>query len=168
MPNTFFIAALHFGDDKIIKFENRPFLCAKDMDMVLIDNWNFTVCKDDICFVLGDYSFHDRERTAEITKSLNGKKYLVMGNHDTENEEYYYSCGFEGVSRFPIIFDGFWMLSHEPLYICENMPYANIFGHVHKNPIYTDYSKQSFCVCADRTNFAPISFNRIKELMGIT
>ncbi|MFR0986288.1 MAG: hypothetical protein ACLSFZ_06955 [Frisingicoccus sp.] len=53
--------------------------------------------------------------------------------------------------------EGFWILSHEPLYINENMPYANIFGHVHGNPTYKDFCRQSICVCVERTDYRPIS-----------
>lgn len=86
-----------------------------------------------------------------------------MGNHDTQSENYYREIGFESVSRYPIIIENFWILSHEPLYINKNMPYANIFGHVHGNPIYKDFSPQSFCVSAERINYTPLDFNTIRK-----
>ena len=62
----------------------------------------------------------------------------------------------------PVIIDGFWILSHEPLYVNSNMPYANIFGHVHDSPIIKDFSNQHFCVSCERINYAPINFDDIK------
>lgn len=53
--------------------------------------------------------------------------------------------------------------SHEPLYVNENMPYANLFGHVHNSPIFKDFSKQHYCVSVERINYAPISFEEIKK-----
>jgi len=57
----------------------------------------------------------------------------------------------------------FWILSHEPLYVNENMPYANLFGHVHNSPLFKDFSKQHYCVSVERTEFAPISFEEVKR-----
>lgn len=114
-------------------------------------------------FVLGDFSAYGAEKTAEICARLNGRKILVTGNHDTEDIGTYLRCGFAEVSRYPIIYDNFWILSHEPMYVNTNMPYANLFGHVHANPIYADCSPQSFCVSVERTGYAPIEFAEIKR-----
>jgi len=162
----FFIADTHFGDSNIIRYENRPFNSVAEMDSGIIKNWNSTVSENDKVFLLGDLSAYGKEKTAEICRSLNGEKYLVMGNHDNENELYYYDCGFSGVSRYPVIYKNFWILSHEPMYINTNMPYANIFGHVHANPVYSDFSPQSFCVSAERINYTPIEFSEIKKCIS--
>ena len=52
------------------------------------------------------------------------------------------TVGFDIVCAYPIIIDEWFILSHEPLYTNTNMPYANIFGHVHGNPEYSNFSKQ--------------------------
>ncbi|MCI5753008.1 MAG: metallophosphoesterase [Oscillospiraceae bacterium] len=167
MKKTFFIADTHFGDSAIIDYENRPFADVQEMDDTIIRNWNRAVSDGDRVFVVGDFSACGREKTADICRSLNGRKYLIMGNHDTESEQFYISCGFENAVCYPIILDGFWILSHEPMYVNSNMPYANIFGHVHGNPIYTDFSKQSFCVCCERIGYTPAEFEEIKRRMGV-
>lgn len=163
MGKIFFIADTHFGHAEIIGYENRPFADVGEMDEAIIRNWNETVTEADTVFVVGDFSVYTKEKTTEILGRLKGHKRLVMGNHDTESEQFYMDCGFEGVSRYPVIYDGFWILSHEPMYINSNMPYANIFGHVHANPIYSDYSAQSFCVCCERINYTPIAFEEIRD-----
>lgn len=160
---VFFTADTHFGDSNIIKYENRPFSCTEEMDSTLIYNWNNTVSEEDKVFLVGDFSAYGFEKSREICQKLNGEKFLVMGNHDTENEQYYYECGFSGVSLYPIIYENFWIISHEPLYINRNMPYANIFGHVHANPLYKDVSEQSFCVSIERTDYRPVEFSEIKR-----
>ncbi len=167
MNKTFFIADTHFGDKNIIEYENRPFRNKCEMDKAIIDNWNNTVSDDDTVFLLGDFSSYDKVKNTEICSQLKGSKILVMGNHDTESEKFYYDCGFSSVIRYPVIYKDFWILSHEPMYININMPYANIFGHVHNNPIYSDYSKQSFCVSVERIKYTPIEFSEIKKLMGV-
>lgn len=164
--NTFFIADPHFGHGAIIGYENRPFETVEEMDQALIDNWNRVVGKHDKVYLLGDVSFYKDDKTANIVKQLKGLKYLVVGNHDSPNVMRYYDMGFHRVYDNPVILDGFWMLSHEPLYINANMPYANIFGHVHASKQYTNYSIQSFCVCVERIDYTPIEFGEIKRVMG--
>lgn len=91
-----------------------------------------------------------------------------MGNHDTRSPQWYRDCGFREVYDCPILFESFWLLSHEPLYLNSNMPYGNLFGHVHGNPAYADASAQSCCVCVERTDYRPISFEEVKRRMGLT
>ena len=51
-------------------------------DEWLIDLWNKTIKKQDNIYILGDFCLGNRERTEQILKRLNGKKYLIRGNHD--------------------------------------------------------------------------------------
>ncbi len=159
----FFIADTHFGDDNIRRYENRPFENTEEMDTALMRNWNDAVAVDDEVYLLGDFA--DR-KSESVLALLNGTKYLVKGNHDKETNAYYRLRGFAEVYDKPVILDAFWILSHEPLYVCENMPYANIFGHVHNSPLYRDYSRQHYCVSAERLQYAPISFEDIKKAVS--
>ena len=159
--SIFFIADTHFSEENIMRYENRPFTNVENMNEELISNWNKLVGKEDEIYVLGDFGASGKEK--EILNRLNGIKYLVKGNHDTQSNEYYRQAGFEEVYDCPIIVEGFWILSHEPLYINENMPYANLFGHVHNSPLFKDYSKQHVCVSVERLNYSPIGFGDIKK-----
>lgn len=167
MEKVFFIADTHFGHKNIIEYENRPFKDIYEMDKIIINNWNKTVKAQDKVFVLGDFSFYAKEKTNEICNKLNGIKTLIKGNHDDNSNKYYFNCGFENVIEYPIIFNEFFILSHEPIYINSNMPYGNIFGHVHGNKTYCDYTAQSFCVSIERIEYMPIEFNEIISKMGI-
>lgn len=69
------------------------------------------------------------------------------------------------VIEYPIVYSDFYIVSHKPLYISANGAYANIFAHVHDNPMYKTVSPRSFCVSAERINYTPISFNEIVEKM---
>lgn len=163
----YFVADHHFGDSKIIEYEQRPFVSVLEMDTAMIKSWNNVVKKSDTVFILGDFSFHNFDGTKKILKKLHGKKILVRGNHDIKDNEFYIEAGIDKVYDYPIVFDDFWMLSHKPLYTNSNMPYANIFGHVHTDKAYTDYSSQTFCVSVERIAYTPISFIEIKQKMGI-
>lgn len=116
---------------------------------------------DDIVYVLGDFGAVGYEK--KILAQLNGRKILVKGNHDSKSNEGYHSFGFVEVYDHPIIIDGFWILSHDALYVNANMPYANLLGHVHNNPIVRDYSKQHYCVFVECIDYAPIDFEEVKR-----
>ncbi|MCX4298670.1 MAG: metallophosphoesterase [Lachnospiraceae bacterium] len=156
---VYFIADTHFGEENIRLYENRPFVDITEMDNVLQKRWNSHVNQQDTIYVLGDFGANGQEK--EILAQLNGRKFLVKGNHDIQTNQYYRDCGFIEVYDYPIIFKDFWILSHEPLYVNTNMPYANIFGHVHNSPIFKTYSNQHYCVSVERTQYAPISFDEI-------
>lgn len=160
MKKIYFIADTHFGDERILRYENRPFKSVDEMNSEIIKRWNECVQDEDTVYLLGDVG------DEAFVKDLSGKKFLVKGNHDTKSNEFYRNSFFCEVYDLPVIFENFWLLSHEPLYVCENMPYANIFGHVHKNPIYKDFSHQSFCVSVERINYTPISFEAIKKAVA--
>lgn len=157
MAEIFFIADTHFSDERIFRYENRPFKDVEEMNAKMIENWNNKVNKDDILYLIGDVG--DETKISQ----LNGRKYLIKGNHDIKSNEEYRKCGFIEVYDMPIILEDFWILSHKPLYVNENMPYANIFGHVHNSPMYKTFSKQHYCVTVERINYSPISFEDIKR-----
>ncbi len=163
MSKIYFIADTHFGDKNIIKYEGRPFKDVEEMNNVLIENWNNTVGSMDTIFVVGD--FISDSRYLDIIHRLKGKIKLIVGNHDIPLIDDYRRYGNVEVFEYPIILDNFWMISHEPLYITENSPYANIFGHIHNNPMYLTVSTRSYCVCVERNNFKPICFDYIKKMV---
>lgn len=162
---TFIIADTHFGHSNIIKYCNRPFTNVEDMDNQLIKNWNNAVSKNDTVYHLGDFALGNIEKITEYRSKLNGKIFLIMGNHDSYNIKKYYEAGFEKVYDKPIIYQDFFILSHKPLSITENMPYVNIFGHIHNNLKYTSVSDNSFCVSIERINYKPILFNDITKII---
>lgn len=163
----YFIADTHFGDKSIIQIENRPFKDVDEMDECLIANWNTTINPGDTVFVLGDFIGSSQlsfDRIQYLLEELQGRKIFIYGNHDDQLFAFLHNNHAE-YSDYPIIIHDFWILSHEPVYLNVNMPYANIFGHVHSNPMYKTVSSHSFCVSVERINYAPISFEEIKRQM---
>lgn len=150
----FAIADLHFGHANIIKYCNRPYANTDEMDRILIKNWNETVSNNDTVLVLGDVGFGSKEYIASIIKQLNGKKILIMGNHDNWSEQTYKDMGFHTVSRFPILWNDFYLLSHAPLILSETTPYFNLYGHVHNDSRYVD-TATSKCVSVERIGYRP-------------
>ena len=87
-----FTSDTHFGHKNILKYstnrQNDMGLSLDDPDMmkkhdeILIQRWNMTVKKHDTVYILGDFSFASPEETRKILEKLNGKKHLIIGNHD--------------------------------------------------------------------------------------
>lgn len=158
---VYFIADTHFDDINILNYESRPFDNVSEMNETIIANWNKTVSDEDKVFMLGDIG------NDEYVKRLKGRKFLIKGNHDTKASDYYRQLGFEEVYDLPVIYESFWMLSHEPLYVNNNMPYANIYGHVHGNPNYNDASSHGVCVSVERINYTPIELEKVRgKILG--
>jgi calcineurin-like phosphoesterase family protein len=158
---TFFIGDNHFYDENIIKFENRPFSTVEEMNTFMINQWNSAVHPTDTVIVVGDFFDLNNctgPEASKIIEELNGNIILIVGNHDKPFLDFYRSCHADKIEviEYPIIYKNFWMVSHEPMYVNENMPYANIFAHVHNNPMYKTISCRSYCVSAERLNYIPI------------
>ncbi len=96
----------------------------------LIDNWNRVVGNDDIVYHLGDVGNLPFDELSKKIKSLNGKKILIRGNHDTEDKDFYLRCGFTEVIDGPMFYNKNVILSHEPVPV-NNDYFINVHGHLH-------------------------------------
>lgn len=164
MSKTWFISDTHFGHSNIIKYDERPFGDIKQMEDALVENWNKKVKPGDTVWFLGDFAFiNKRDYIEPIVRRLNGIKNIVLGNHDTKSTQFYRDCGFNEAYNHPVILKNFFILSHEPVFITENMPYFNIYGHVHNHSAYTTKTKNTCCVCCSRWNYEPV---RVPEFDG--
>ena len=161
MSKVFFIADTHFGEDDVFRMsrENYRFHACEIKDRILTENWNRVVQPEDTVYILGDFG------DPKNANKLNGKKILVRGNHDNYDDEDYLTY-FARTCDNKMIYDDFFILSHEPSFIADvNSSYANIFGHVHNNPIYKTVSPRSYCVSACRINYTPISYETVLKEM---
>lgn len=82
---VWFTGDTHFGHGKMV--EPRGYKTVEDMDRGLVAAWNNVVSPGDEVFHLGDFAYKSSlERTISIFAALNGKKHLVLGNHDVDEE----------------------------------------------------------------------------------
>lgn len=72
----FFHAAMNTGMDR------RGFENVEQMNEYMLHKWNQKVRKNDEVVILGDLSFGKAEETNELMDKLNGRLYLIQGNHD--------------------------------------------------------------------------------------
>lgn len=79
----YYIADLHFFHAAMnSKMDCRGFADAEQMNEYMIRKWNGKVRKNDEVVIIGDFSWGSPEKTTELLKRLNGRLYLIQGNHD--------------------------------------------------------------------------------------
>lgn len=82
MKITAFYSDPHFGHKNIIKYAGRPFSDVTHMTEVMIKRYNAKIGPDDTVMWLGDCAFTSGNKFKEIMTRLNGRKFLIVGNHD--------------------------------------------------------------------------------------
>ena len=162
---VFAVSDTHFHHRNILKYEAefRPFKDRDEMDEVLIQRWNELVGPYDVVFHLGDFALAGKTITRSIISRLNGRKFLLLGNHDRDSGFRFEELGFEKVYDKPFIMDGRYLFSHEPIY--DDLPsgFINIYGHVHSKGAET-FLPDRFCVCVERHGCRPVEWNYIRGL----
>lgn len=138
----FFTADTHFYHAGIISLCRRPFATVKNMNNVLIRNWNSYVTDRDEVYVLGDFLFGGNAKDANYTlRRMKGKKYLIRGNHDDtylKDSEFDHSL-FEWVKDFFILrHDNCdFVLFHYPILEWPGFysGACHLYGHIHNAPL---------------------------------
>lgn len=91
MSSIWFWSDLHLGHENIVagvsKWENklacRPFKTLKEHDETIINSINKYVKKNDVLYLLGDFSMGGRENVYKYRKMINCDNiHFVLGNHD--------------------------------------------------------------------------------------
>ena len=130
----YYIADTHFGDERIMRLARRPFETVDQMNTTVIINWNNKVSATDDVYIVGDFAASD-EVAIDMLKQLNGRKHLVVGNHDSILLTAI--TKFEDISVIKKIDDNgrSVVLCHYPLMSYENSIYGgyHVFGHIHNN-----------------------------------
>jgi len=169
-----FTADSHIGHRNIIKYCKRPFSDVGEMNETLISNWNKVVGKDDFVFHLGDFSVGGAAEWTSLLDSLNGRIFLVLGNHDMNNVDQGFMRRFEDVSMQMLISIGKQKvyLNHYP-FLCYGGAYRGtwqLFGHVHTSscmlgldsPRLQMLFPRQYDVGVDNNNYTPISFAEVE------
>jgi calcineurin-like phosphoesterase family protein len=138
----YFTADNHFSHHNIIEICNRPFKNIHKMENVLIDRYNERVTNNDTCYFIGDFYWGRNVIELErIVKRLNGKKHLILGNHDKLNPFDYVNAGFLSVHTALDLSLEFhkegdrirnnFILCHDPCAAITNKNRIWIGGHLH-------------------------------------
>lgn len=176
--DAFFTSDMHFGHENIIKYCNRPFSCANEMNEKLIENWNSKVGKKDVIYHLGDFSFKTKaEKVLEIIDRLNGNIVFIKGNHDkllmkalkrSLPDIVEVKIQDDEIGKHLIV------LCHYPMISWNNSHRGTwqLFGHHHTinektSPINDKLSLNQLDVGIDAHNYFPISYEEVKKIITI-
>lgn len=141
----YYISDLHFCHDNLNqRMDCRGFESGEAMNEYMISQWNAKVRPVDEVVVLGDFCISPKGEDANaILTRLNGRKYLIKGNHDKYlNSKAFDPAHFEWVKSYDELNDHKRkvILSHYPI-LCYNGQYRRdsegkpktymLYGHVH-------------------------------------
>lgn len=186
--NVWFTSDTHFFHENILRYCNRPFRDVTEMNDVLVKNWNETVPEDGVVFHLGDFAFGDPHEWNDILSRLNGRIYLILGNHDMKHIKQGFMKRFAYVTQQMTIRVGGQsiILNHNP-FLAYGGAYRNVwqlFGHVHSGPLsgkgkdgdsgsgkdlprLVHLFPRQYDVGVDNNDFRPVSFKEIKTKIEV-
>jgi len=179
LDKLFFSSDEHFFHDNIIKYCNRPFHNATEMNEALISNWNNVVPEDGNVFMAGDFIHTGRIETVQnIIDRLNGKIWWILGNHcyQSKHDRKIISDMVDGrqmdVATVLIKNDNDQRLfiSHYPhLYWTRDT--WHLHGHIHSGPNSTSSEKAPFHatrydIGCDNNLYKPISYQEVKDIIN--
>lgn len=168
-PTIFTIGDLHLNHANIIHYCSRPFSFTnvREMDRVLVKNWNYTVKPDDYVFFVGDLCCtKDKKVPEQMLKLLNGHITFIEGNHDEKTAlphiRPYYIHDYHGI---PFLF------VHSPNSNLIPIGFKGwiIHGHTHNNnlkkhPFFDPHNKH-VNVGAELIKYQPIPLKYIYNLI---
>jgi calcineurin-like phosphoesterase family protein len=145
---------------------HRGFASAAEQDEYIMTQWNKTVHKRDITYILGDVTME--KANYDILDRLNGRKHVVLGNHDRMTHTVKLMQHVDSVAGM-VQYKGLF-LTHCPVHPME-MDYRvkyNIHGHIHEKVVMKDvyewgYKKDPIpderyiCVSCERVSYTPKS-----------
>jgi calcineurin-like phosphoesterase family protein len=101
--DTYIISDMHLGHKNILEFEpiRKKYmekLGYETHEDMIIGEYNKVISKDDIVLHIGDFSFNS---PAQWVEKLNGRKVIILGNHDSK--------GIESFGNVEYIFKGLFL-----------------------------------------------------------
>ena len=159
MARVFFIADLHLSHTNMAL--HRGFATVEEHDEYIIEKWNSVVSKRDVTYILGDVTM-EKSAPYHLLDRLNGRKYVVLGNHDKlghTRKLLEYVDSVAGMMKYKGV-----MLTHCPIHPME-LDYRfkhNIHGHIHDKQVMLDAQlmrpmpdERYICVSCERVDYTP-------------
>lgn len=176
--DVFVISDTHFSHENILQFERSDFTPVRpgfanyqEMDEYMVEKWNAVVKPNDKVYHLGDVTM--KKRHIDVVKRLNGKKRLIMGNHDIFGFKFYADY-FDEVYAMRILPKEGIMMTHIPLHLNSVKRWCiNVHGHIHERIIgqdtqmvlgvVQDQHPYYFNACVEHHDYTPVSLDVIKD-----
>lgn len=169
-PPFYVVSDTHWFHANIVKF------CNRDMNHnnIMVQRWNEVVGPDDVILHLGDVFLWRGDGAArymsEVMPVLNGKKYLIRGNHDKPLK--WDDYGYEEIEPFTMDYKGLKVsFAHYPVTHKLEPGHVHIHGHIHNNgyPRTSDWRDGSYPSRPQQENMSVEVINytprRIEEVL---
>ncbi|MFA5348281.1 MAG: 2'-5' RNA ligase family protein [Methanoregula sp.] len=160
--DIFLISDLHLGHADIIRYCARPFLFPdfREMDHVLIKNWNYTISPANRVYYLGDLGYGGAAASAGYYRNkLRGQISFIQGNHDNREQD---------ASPPMIVLEhgGFrFCLVHDPSDAPKGFDGWVIHGHYHNNNLrrypFINFELRRINVSAEVLGYVPVNLDHI-------
>lgn len=145
----------HFNDAGMFRrVYSKKFKTKEDYINKTIIMFNKIVEPDDVVIFLGDLG--DRNLLPDILKRMNGRKVLIVGNHDNLTLEKAIDIGFAEAYNTPVFYNKRLVFSHEPVPVEPGV--VNAHGHTHMIKLKSDWHLN---MCPEWWNYRPVSINHI-------
>lgn len=172
--NIFLTSDTHYGHaNTFLKFTNpdgtpmRPFSSIEEMDDCMVERWNSVVRHDDLVYHLGDVVVNKRHLFN--VGRLQGRKRLIMGNHDVQATRMYMDY-FEEVYAMKVLDQ--LVLTHFPMHPnCVPRFGTNVHGHLHNSIVLRKDPRDDnkmvpdplyLNVGVEQTNYTPLSLDEVR------
>ena len=140
----YYIADLHFFHEAMNdRMDRRGFGTVEEMNEYMINKWNRKVRTNDDVVIIGDLSWGHIEETNTLLKRLNGRLYIIRGNHDhfldnkgTDMSRFQWVKPYEELSdnRRKVILCHYPIMCYNGQYLLDkkgNPKTYMLYGHVH-------------------------------------
>lgn len=170
---TFFTADLHLFHKNIIKYCKRPFENLDEMHETIKQNWNMVVSPIDHVYIVGDVAFSNgvEDKVVTYLKNLNGKKFLIRGNHDKKLDsrilaEFQWVKDYYKLKVSTPYEDQEIVLLHYAMKVWDKSHHGSwhLYGHSHGS-LKDDPNALSMDIGVDANNFIPLSFEQVSEIL---
>lgn len=172
MRDIWVISDTHFGHRNIIDYCKRPFKDVQHMNYAIRDNWNSVVKEGDIVYHLGDVymGWNDKQDIGQFLASLNGRKRLILGNHD-EGKDVILHKAFQKIMVWRMFPEFGLLLTHVPVHNSslyrgatgneqESPKLLNVHGHIHENPSPSPDHRN---VSVEQIGYTPIHIEELRK-----
>ena len=162
---------LNFTDEAGIKIRGSRFTSIAEHDECILQRHNEWVKPGDIWYCVGDLTFKNNEEHASWFSKLNGKKRLIVGNHDPIKE---IAPHFEKVLAWRVFNnagDVPFTVSHFPLHPLSFKGKFNVHGHTHQHLVKIEGTvaelpdPRYINICMEHTDYYPVSYDELQDRM---
>jgi len=157
----FFIADEHYDHDNMLIYQDNPFEDITDKNETMISNHNSIVKSNDTTVHAGDFCWAKNYQGAQkFISRLNGNHIFLKGSHDKwlqRNKSIQIWEKQFGKKVYLVV-------CHYAMHSWARSHYNSwhLYGHSHHD---LNLSGKRHCISVENTNYFPISFEEIEEIM---